>query len=97
MAVLIQSSTKLPLPSRVAAPSRPDSTGLWLLTVALFLLLIVGRVAGYTPTQHAVKKRPTSNLILPPQSFQLPVTQGTVRAIPGPVKPQAAAFATAAH
>jgi len=97
MAVLIQSSTRLPLPSRVGVPSRPDSSGLWMLTVALFLLLIVGRVAGYTPVKRLTKKRPASSLILPPQSFRVPAVRGELPIISGHVKAPASSFATAAH
>lgn len=97
MAVLIQSPTRLPLPSRVAAPSRPESSGLWLLTAALFLLLIVGRVTNFTAVNQAVKKQPTSSMVLVPQSFQLPSTHGALLAMPVPASPRAAALTTAAQ
>ena len=97
MAVLIQSSTNLPFPSHVAAPSRPGSSSQLLLTVVLFLLLIVGRVAGYTAANSTAKKRPISTAPLPSQRFQVPVSPGVLPSIPAPAKTQATALTTAAR
>ena len=97
MAVLIQFPTRLPLPSRVAAPSRPESSGLWLLTAVLFLLLIVGRVTNFTAVNQAVKKQPASSMVLAPQKLQLPGTRGALLALPVPASPRAAVLTTAAQ
>ncbi|WP_331147571.1 hypothetical protein [Hymenobacter sp.] len=86
----------MPLPSRVVAPSRPESSGLWLLTATLFLLLIVGRMTSYTGVTRTVKKRPTNSMLLPPQSFQLPLTRGTLPAVPAPASTCSSVFVTAA-
>lgn len=96
MAVLIQSPTSFPFPPRVAAPSRPGSAGQLLLTVALFLLLIVGRVAGYSAATNTVKKHSGNTVLLPSQRFQ-PVMRGTLPGVSAPAKTHTAALATAAH
>lgn len=72
MAVLLQSPASLPLSSRVASPSRPDSMGLWLLTGCLFLLLIVGRITSYNAVNRTASKHSASTMVLPQRSFQAP-------------------------
>ncbi|UOG74501.1 hypothetical protein MTX78_20580 [Hymenobacter tibetensis] len=72
MSVLLQSPTRLPLPSRAAAPNSSQSLGLWLLTGCLLLLLIVGRLTTQNPAHHAAGKRSAAPVVLPLKSFQAP-------------------------